>query len=162
MLTLAYLTHRLVPAMIKRGRGGVLNVSSGYGLVFGPSMAGYIGTKHFVTGFTEGLRLDLTGTGVGVTQVLPGPTRTEFSQAMAKVSATTQRVHIPEFIRCTAEHCARVAIQGLRNGRARVIPGFWMNVLLRTSKFLPLWLVRWVMSGRAENFRESQASAPIV
>ncbi len=51
--SLAYLTHRLVGPMVSRGRGAIANVSSGFGLTFGPGMASYVGTKHFVTSFTE-------------------------------------------------------------------------------------------------------------
>lgn len=153
IVSLAYLTRRLLPAMVERGSGGILNVSSGYGVVFGPGMAGYIGTKHFVTGFSEGLRLDLTGTGVSVTQLLPGPVDTEFSEALAKVSPGDQRLKLPPWLTISAEHCARVALKGLRRGRARVIPGFWMNVILRTARCLPLFVIRLVLQSKAQAYR---------
>ena len=59
ILTPALLTHRLVPQMVERGRGGVLNVGSGAGHSFLSGAAAYTGTKHFVDGFTESLRLEL-------------------------------------------------------------------------------------------------------
>src|SRR5262249_28103797 len=52
----AMLTRALLGPMVAKGRGGILNVSSGFGLSFLPGFAGYIGTKFFVTGFTEALR----------------------------------------------------------------------------------------------------------
>ena len=55
--------------MVKRGRGGVLNIGSGAGLTVMPSAAAYVGSKHFVAGFSEALRADLARTGVTVTQV---------------------------------------------------------------------------------------------
>src|SRR3954451_21815028 len=70
---LTYLTHRILPGMIARGRGGILNVSSGFGLHFMPGMAVYAATKHFVTGLTEALQAEASGTGVVVSQLCPGP-----------------------------------------------------------------------------------------
>lgn len=78
---LTHLCHRLVPPMVAQGRGGVLNLSSGFGLSWLPGLAVYIGTKHYVTGFTESLRAELATTGVVVTQVCPGPVITEFHDA---------------------------------------------------------------------------------
>ena len=73
VVALALLTRRLVPAMVARHRGGVLNMNSGAGVAIMPGMAAYVGSKHFVTGFTETLRAELDGTGVVVSQALPGP-----------------------------------------------------------------------------------------
>ena len=75
VLAVAQLTTALVPAMVDRGRGGVLNMGSGAGLTVMPAAAAYSASKHFMDGFSEALRADLTGTGVVVTQVCPGPGR---------------------------------------------------------------------------------------
>ncbi|MCA9712950.1 MAG: SDR family NAD(P)-dependent oxidoreductase, partial [Myxococcales bacterium] len=73
VVALTHLTRMLVPGMVERGRGGVLNVSSGFGLSTMPGVAVYVGTKHYVTGFTECLRAEVADRGVVVTQVCPGP-----------------------------------------------------------------------------------------
>jgi NADP-dependent 3-hydroxy acid dehydrogenase YdfG len=70
---LAHLTAAFVPSMGERGRGGVLNIGSGAGLTVMPASGAYGASKHFVDGFSECLRAELTGTGVAVTQVFPGP-----------------------------------------------------------------------------------------
>ena len=80
VLAVAQLTTALVPAMVKRGRGGVLNMGSGAGLTVMPAAAAYSASKHFMNGFSEALRADLTATGVVVTQVCPGPVDSEFDQ----------------------------------------------------------------------------------
>jgi uncharacterized protein len=69
----AQLTTALLPGMVERGRGGVLNIGSGAGLTVLPNAAAYVGSKHFINGFSEALRADLSRTGVSVTQVCPGP-----------------------------------------------------------------------------------------
>jgi short-subunit dehydrogenase len=81
VVALALLTRRLTPAMVARQKGGVLNISSGAGVAIMPGMAAYVGTKHFVTGFTEALRAEFDGTGVVVSQALPGPVETGFDEA---------------------------------------------------------------------------------
>ena len=127
--SLALLTHRLVGPMVARGRGGVLNISSGFGLGFSPGFAAYVGSKHFVTGFTEALRLDLSGTGVAVTQVCPGPVRTEFA---ARVGYPGGRDPAPGIAYISDEKCARAALRGsraqsrdggARSGDEALIPG---------------------------------------
>src|SRR5262249_10347882 len=73
VVAVAQLTTALVPAMVERGRGGVLNMGSGAGLTVMPAAAVYSASKHSMDGFSEAPRADLTGTGVVVTQVCPGP-----------------------------------------------------------------------------------------
>lgn len=76
---LVVLTRALLPAMVKRGRGRVLNVGSTAGFQPGPFMAGYYATKAFVNSFTEALAFELKGTGVTATVSCPGATETEFA-----------------------------------------------------------------------------------
>ena len=125
--SLVALTGALVPGMVARGRGGVLNISSGFGLSFLPSFAVYVGTKHFVTGFTEALRCDLAGTGVTVTQICPGPVATEFEQNIGNF--TGQKV--PGLLEISAERCARASLRAFRAGRAISIPGAVFWILMR-------------------------------
>jgi short-subunit dehydrogenase len=80
VLAVAQLTTALLPAMVDRRRGGVLNMGSGAGLTVMPAAAAYSASKYFMDGFSEALRADLTGTGVVVTQVCPGPVDSEFDQ----------------------------------------------------------------------------------
>ena len=79
------LASAVVPGMVERGRGGVLNIGSGAGLTVMPNAAAHVASKHFVAGFSEALRADLAGTGVTVTQVCPGPVDSEFDQAAGSV-----------------------------------------------------------------------------
>ncbi len=81
VMALALLTRRLIPAMVARRKGGVLNINSGAGVAIMPGMAAYVGAKHFVTGFTETLRAELDGAGVAVSQAPPCPVETGFDEA---------------------------------------------------------------------------------
>lgn len=149
---LTYLTRRLVEPMVERGRGGILMISSGYGLTFTPGMAAYIGTKHYVTGFTEALRLDMTGTGVVVTQACPGPVETEFMDGIGNFTG----MGVPSFVSITAAQCAKSALDGFERGRALVIPGLVIRTVMQLSSLSPRFMQRLVMKPVAAALRRKQ------
>src|SRR5437868_585729 len=82
---LTHLTKLFLPPMIKRRAGRVLNVASTAAFVPGPLMAVYYATKAYVLSFSEALAEELRDSGVTVTALCPGPTRTEFA-ASAQVT----------------------------------------------------------------------------
>ncbi|HWH28570.1 MAG TPA: SDR family NAD(P)-dependent oxidoreductase [Mycobacteriales bacterium] len=71
------LTRQVLPGMVQRGRGHVVNVSSGFSTVNAPGLATYCATKAGLSHFTGSLALELRGTGVDTTLVEPGPVRTD-------------------------------------------------------------------------------------
>lgn len=71
-------THALLPGMVERDRGHIINLGSTASLERYESEAVYIASKHAVHGFSEGLRADLDATGVRVTEILPGMVRSDF------------------------------------------------------------------------------------
>jgi short-subunit dehydrogenase len=157
---LTYLTHRLVGPMVARGRGGILNISSGFGLAFLPGFATYIATKHYVTGFTEALRLDLTGTGVVVTQSCPGPVATEFASHTGNFTGQ----EIPALLEISAEQCARESLHAFELDRALVVPGLVAWVLMFLNDLTPRPIRRLLMAQAAPHLRQlqekSRAGAP--
>jgi short-subunit dehydrogenase len=121
VLAVAQLTAALLPQMVARGRGGVLNIGSGAGLAVMPASAAYCASKHFVDGFSEALRADLAGTGVVVTQVCPGPVDSEFDSVAGSEGGMVGGP--PQFLRISAQQCAREALDGFDRGAALVFPG---------------------------------------
>jgi len=152
---LTYLTHRLLPAMIARGRGGVLNISSSFGLSFMPGFSVYIGTKHYVTAFTESLRIDVAGTGVTITQICPGPVRTEFNDKLGNFTG----LELPGFVQIDAAACARAAVRGFERGRAMILPGMFIRVLMALNALSPRWLKRLFYGPIGRKLRQIQARA---
>ncbi len=120
------LTRALLPAMVTRRSGGVLFISSGFGLGYLPSFSAYVGTKHFITGMANTLRAELSGTGVSITQVCPGPVATEFEENAGNFTGRK----VPGFIEISADHCARAAVNGFESNRAIVIPGLFMKLAM--------------------------------
>jgi short-subunit dehydrogenase len=150
--SLTYLAHRLVGPMVERGRGGVLNVSSGWGLTFGPGMSVYIATKHFVTALTESMRIDLAGTGVVVTQVCPGPVATEFESNIGNFTG----MKVPGFVEISAERCAKSALRAFDRGRALVVPGVLMRMMILLGTWTPRWMLRIFHAPFAKVLRKKQ------
>src|SRR5690606_8345089 len=89
------LTHVAATRMVAAGRGGILNVSSLSAFQPVPSMTTYAATKAFVSSFTEGLHEELLGSGVHVTALCPGFTRTSFA---AQAGAEDEASSIPSML----------------------------------------------------------------
>jgi short-subunit dehydrogenase len=118
MTSLTILSRLLVPPMVKRGRGGVLNVGSTAAFQPGPFMAVYYATKAFAVSFSEALADELSGTGVTVTCLAPGPTDTGFAK---EAGVTRSRLFQGDVM--TAETVARIGYNAWRRGDALVIAG---------------------------------------
>jgi uncharacterized protein len=130
------LTTRAVQQMVPRGRGAILNVGSTAGYHPFPGQAGYAATKAFVITYTEGLRGELTGTGVTVALLNPGPVRTEFLKS-AGMDERTFADAFPKFLWTPARDVARSGIDALDGDRGTVIPGLPSQLSTRLFQFMP-------------------------
>jgi hypothetical protein len=133
VVAVAWLTRRVLPGMVARGRGGILMVSSGFGIDLLPGFSTYCGAKHFVTAMTECLRWELLGTGVVVSQVCPGPVDTEFEE----IARGGDFPRVPGVVKVSAEHVAALSIRLLERERAFAVPGLHMKALLGFSYYVP-------------------------
>lgn len=136
------LTHAALGPMVARSGGAVLNVASIAGLTPGPGTAVYNATKAFVNSFGDSVHEELAGSGVTLTTLLPGFTRTEF-QTRAELSDETDR--IPAIAWMTAEAVAAAGLDGAAAGRARVTPGAGNRTVGAVLDLVPTSLVRRVM-----------------
>lgn len=116
---LSELTLHFLPGMLKRKRGGVINLSSIASFTPGPNMAVYYASKSFVRSFSEALHAELRPSGVTVTCVAPGPVATDFLNRSGAGRAALFRF-LPKQ---TADYVARQAWRGFRSGQRLVIPG---------------------------------------
>lgn len=133
VIAVVRLARAALPGMIDRGRGSVLNVSSMAANQPSPGTATYSATKAFVTLFSESLFEELRGTGVTVTAVLPGFTRTEFSDHVGETSFDSA----PAFVWMEAEQVAAEAVEAVVAGRALCIPGALYRVANALESPLP-------------------------
>ena len=141
MVALTSLTRHLLPPMIARKRGGILNVSSSAGFLPIPGFAVYAATKTYVTSFSEALRAELRGTGVGVCALCPGPVRTEFQEVAKRPGG--QRGDGPEFVHVPVEQAVRDALAALEADRPLVIPGLPMKLGMFLMRLTPMPILRW-------------------
>jgi len=138
MVSLTALTKLFLPEMLKRRQGRILNVASTAAFQPGPLMAVYYASKAYVLSFSEALANELKGTGVGVSVLCPGPTRSGFQQSAGMESSKLFRRGV-----MSASDVAEVAYRGLMKGKTTIIPG-WRNKMLAFSvrlgprKLLPM------------------------
>ncbi len=132
---LTELAHAVLPGMIERQSGGILNVASTAAFQPGPGMAVYFATKAFVLSFSEALHEEMKPLGIKVSALCPGPTLTEFGQVaglsdrMAKYSPDGASV-------------VRAGLKGLDRNKAVVIPGAMNKATAQAHRFFPRALVR--------------------
>ena len=139
-IALTSLTRRLLPQMIARKRGGILNVSSSAGFLPIPKFAVYAATKAYVTSFSEALRAELRGTGVSVCVLCPGPVRTEFQEVANRPGE--QPDSGPEFVHVPVDQVVRDALAALEADRPLVIPGLAMKLGMFLVRLTPMPILR--------------------
>jgi short-subunit dehydrogenase len=129
VVALTALTKLFLKPMVARRDGRILNLGSTAGFVPGPLMAVYYASKAYVLSFSEALANELEGTGVSVTCLCPGATRTGFQKRGALEDSRLVQGQIAD-----AASVARTGYEGLMARKRVVIPGF-------TNKLVP-WVVR--------------------
>lgn len=140
VVTLTELTRLLLPGMLQRRTGGVLNVASTAAFQPGPLMSVYYATKAFVLSFTEGIAEEVAGTGVKVTCLCPGPTETAFMDR-----AGMRGTNLFKGGTMSVEPVAREGFDGWNSGKVVVIPGFANRRGTLVVRLSPRALVRRVV-----------------
>lgn len=144
---LTYLTHALVPAMIRCGRGAVVNVSSLACLLPIPDFAVYAATKAYVTSFSEALRIELKDYGIPVLAVCPGPVRTGFGE-VARRSQDAPEIPGHKCFYVPKEQVVAESLAALDANRARIYPGLRTTVAALVLAALPILAIRFAMGFR--------------
>jgi uncharacterized protein len=152
--TVTRLTHAVLPSMLARHQGGILNVASLGASVPGPNQAAYYASKAYVVSLTEALASEISGQGVRVAALLPGPVNTEFHDAMGAGNSLYRYVLPP----MTPAGVAASTYRGFMFGNRVIVPGISNLFFYIALKLLPhplsvpmmYWLLR-----RPENLNGS-------
>jgi short-subunit dehydrogenase len=135
------LTHAALPGMLRRGHGGVLNVSSVVGFVPSPRSAAYGATKAFVTTFSENLSAELKPRGVHVTALCPGVTRTENRGQSASGLAALAWLD--------TDKVARAGLDAVTAGRVLTVPGAQYKSVVSLTRSVPRGVLRSAVNAAA-------------
>jgi short-subunit dehydrogenase len=127
------LTKAVLPGMIGRRRGVILNIASVYSLSPVPRQSVYGACKAFILSFSSALREELNGTGVTVTAVLPGTTQTEFRRRTGVKDKGNSGM--------TAAAVAKISVDAALSGKAMIVPGSVNKLFVFLSRHLPMSLV---------------------
>ena len=134
---LTELAHAVLPDMIERKAGAILNVASTAAFQPGPGMAVYFATKAFVLSLSEALHEEGRSYGVSVTALCPGPTATEFGAVAGwKGNAMVDRMS------ASSAEVVSAGIKAMDKGRVVVIPGLVNKAGAQGHRFLPRWMLR--------------------
>jgi short-subunit dehydrogenase len=137
---LTELTSLVVPGMVKRGFGRILNVASLAAFQPVPGMAAYAATKAYVLALTEALSEELKGSGVTVTALCPGVTDTDMATDIQAASSAK----LPKQLVSDPADVAAEGVKALMSGQVVVVPGFPNQITAAWAQVTPRWLTRYV------------------
>ncbi|WP_029031898.1 SDR family NAD(P)-dependent oxidoreductase [Salinarimonas rosea] len=135
--SLTRLSRLFLPDLIKRGQGGILNVSSLAAFQAGPHMAVYYATKAYVLSLSEALHEEAKPFGVTVTALCPGATESEFGARAGMEGSRMFRSG-----RMNAAKVARIGVEAYRAGHAVSTPGARNKLVMELNRFLPRVIMR--------------------
>jgi short-subunit dehydrogenase len=141
IVALTMLTRALLPAMIQRKRGAILNVSSTAGFLPIRTMAVYAASKAYVTSFSEALRAEVRKAGIIVSALCPGPVATEFGEVAQRSSDKPERPS-PGFMHVPVEEVARAGLDGIERDKPVVVPGLLMKFAMLLVRLTPMAILR--------------------
>jgi len=141
-LAAAYVTGAFLPEMVRRGSGHIASVTSPASYLAWPGACGYIAARHALRGFTDGLRADLAGTGVGVTLVVLGTVESSY---WAKHPGSRENVPKPMPLVMpvlTTEQAAATIVQGVESGTREIVRPRAFRALFVLNALLPGMVAR--------------------
>jgi hypothetical protein len=138
MHSLTHLTRLFLPSMVKKKYGRIMNVASTASFQPGPLMSVYYATKHYVLAFSEAISNELKGTGVTVTALCPGPTKSGFQDA-AELNGSKLFKNLSV---ASSEDVARYGYNAMKSGKTVAVHGFINRLMARSVSMVPRPIAR--------------------
>ena len=149
----ALLTRAILPKMIARKTGRIVNVSSVGGFNPAPYFVPYSGSKAGLIAFTEALHGELSGTGIVVQALCPGPVPTEFN-----LVAGVGEMPVPDALVQSVEDCVNRSIRDLERGNVVCVPHTLCRWIYGVMRYFPLsWRLKLVAQSTGKKFRPNNA-----
>ncbi|QRM89532.1 SDR family NAD(P)-dependent oxidoreductase [Lacinutrix sp. WUR7] len=133
VMTTTHLTKLVLEGMVKRKSGKILNMSSLAAFQPGPLMSIYYASKGYMLSFSEAIANELKGSGVTVTALCPGPTKTHFQETVSEDSKDNKIT----FNMACAKEVAAYGYKAMLKGKACAIPGAFNKFLAVLPRFMP-------------------------
>jgi short-subunit dehydrogenase len=136
-------TRAVLPDMIERGSGHIVNMCSVAGLIASPLITTYSASKYGVRAFTDALRREVAALGIKVSGIYPGPAGTEFGTHLKK---TRIRYTINRFldVRMTSSYVARRVVDVAKHPRRSLVIPWWFNIITTFDTLFPI-VVDWIL-----------------
>jgi short-subunit dehydrogenase len=131
-LGMIYCTHEVLPSMIARGSGHIVNISSAAGKIGMLNMAAYCGSKFAMNGFSESLYHELKPLGIDVSVICPGPVRTDFARDFRD-----REPKAPANLVVTTEAVCKEVISAIENNKFEIVMPRWMAFLCALQRLAP-------------------------
>jgi short-subunit dehydrogenase len=154
VMTTTHLTKLVLKGMVARGRGKILNMSSLAAFQPGPLMSLYYASKAYILSFSEAIANELKGTGVTVTCLCPGQTKTCFQEVVSSGSKASEN-KIKFNIACPKE-VAEYGYEAMQKGKVVAVPGNFNKILSKLPRFVPRRTATAIIRKIQEKNRDNQ------
>ncbi len=136
-------THAVLPDMLDRGSGHIINMASVAGLIASPLITTYSASKYGVRAFTDSLRREVAPLGVKVSGIYPGPAETEFGTHLRK-NRTHETVNRLIDLRMTSAYVAQCVVNLAKHPRRSLVIPWWFRIITTFDTLFPI-LVDWIL-----------------
>lgn len=136
-------TRAVLPDMLDRGSGHIINMASVAGLIAAPLITTYSASKYGVRAFTDALRREVTPLGIKVSGIYPGPAATEFGSHLKK-NRTRETVNKIIDLRMTSAYVARKVVEVAKYPRRSLVIPWWFSIITIFDSLFPI-VVDWIL-----------------
>jgi NADP-dependent 3-hydroxy acid dehydrogenase YdfG len=130
------MTRAVLPSMLTRRAGHIINMSSVAGLIAAPMYTVYAATKYGMRGFTDALRREVAPFSIQVSGIYPGPATTEFGEQSGD-NPLKQNIKVPRWINMTSEYVARRTVGVARHPRRTLVIPWWFRPIIGFDTLFP-------------------------
>ncbi len=143
LIGLMQVTRVVLPHMLARREGHIINMASVAGLIASPLIASYAASKHGVRAFTDALRREVAPLGIKVSGIYPGPAATEFGQHIGRNEAYSS-VRSRFKSRMSSEYVARRVVDVAKHPRRSLVIPWWFRIIATFDMLFPV-VVDWIL-----------------
>jgi short-subunit dehydrogenase len=136
-------THAVLPDMLKRREGHIINMSSVAGLIASPLFTTYAASKYGLRAFTDALRREVSPLGIKVSGIYPGPATTEFGKHLER-TATREKIKRSVDVHMTSRYVAQRIVEVTKRPRRSLVLPWWFRIITTFDTLFPV-AVDWIL-----------------